>query len=215
MEKQNKNEWGNIELPGLTDEELFETNWNYVDANRQKAKDKTVMAKISGSLKEYYKDNKDAKIEKANCLKKTNKILMADPEYRKKLKQQRQQQANDPNYKNKLMEGVKRRESDPEYKKIRKNMIEKRSKNTQWKESIKKAQQNRSEEHKKNLYRTKAYPIVTPYGIFNGLIEAHDKINLIKNFNNGRKWILGMMKKDPTNFYRITWEEYDNLIKTT
>jgi len=35
----NKKEWGNIELPGLTDEELFTKNWTKIAAERAKSQD--------------------------------------------------------------------------------------------------------------------------------------------------------------------------------
>lgn len=47
-----KDEWGNIELPGLSDEELYSKNWNIIASNREKAKDpKWVNATTQASRK--------------------------------------------------------------------------------------------------------------------------------------------------------------------
>ena len=54
------NEWGNIELPGLSDEELHSKNWNKVDANRLKANDSKILKKISEGVKTYNANNSDA-----------------------------------------------------------------------------------------------------------------------------------------------------------
>ena len=38
MTKKQDEQWGNIELPGLTDEELFNTDWNQLAANESRSK---------------------------------------------------------------------------------------------------------------------------------------------------------------------------------
>lgn len=63
MSEHDKDEWGNIPLPGLSDEELFNTNWNMVAAcqersktdwlknNKKSTKDPNRNSKISKTLK--------------------------------------------------------------------------------------------------------------------------------------------------------------------
>ena len=116
----NTETWGNIELPGLSDEKLFKTQWNYVAANREKANNKEFLKKLSAGVKQSYVANPDQKKAKVERLKKVNKELYSDPEYRQSIKQKRQQQANDPTYKEKLALGIAKRDSNPDYIKARK-----------------------------------------------------------------------------------------------
>jgi hypothetical protein len=183
-------------------------------ANKAKADDPTIKEKLSKSIKKSYKDNPDQIKGKLEKLKNANEKLFSDPEYRKKLKEDRQKQAKDPIYLQKLAEGIAKRDANPEYQKARALAFEKRNNNADWKENIKKAQQNRSPEHIKAAFRSKAYPIVTPDGVFEGLEKAHEAYNKIRSFNNGRKWVLSMMKKEPTKYYKISWEEFDALTRS-
>ena len=41
MLTKDKDEWGNIELPGLSDEELLTKNWNVVAAAQERSKNTT------------------------------------------------------------------------------------------------------------------------------------------------------------------------------
>lgn len=50
----NTDEWGNIELPGLTDEKLFKTNWHYVAVNREVGKTQKHRATSSKNSKESW-----------------------------------------------------------------------------------------------------------------------------------------------------------------
>jgi hypothetical protein len=47
MTNTNTTEWGNIELPGLSDEDLFKKDWNKVAAARERAKDPIIKLKLS------------------------------------------------------------------------------------------------------------------------------------------------------------------------
>ena len=211
----NTEEWGNIELPGLSDEKLLNTNWNYVAANREKAKDKNILKKLSVSISNYWENlSIEERIELGKKQSQVQKeLLEKNPELKKNHIKRNQNQIYDPKYKTALVKGIEKRDADPTYKNKMKEVYKKRDLNNDWKNNIKKAQQNRSPEHIKNSFRSNAYPIITPDGVFEGLNDAHQAYNKIKNFNNGRKWILGMMKKDPENYYKISWEEFDNLKK--
>lgn len=207
-------EWGNIELPGVSDEELLNTNWNYVTSAQEKAKNPEFRKKLSSSVKQSYIDKPDQLEKKVSALKKANEKKFNDPEYLKDLKIKRQQQAKDPVYLEKLKNGLNKIDR----KKWKENLLEsqkKRNADPNWKKNISLAQQEKRKDpaFAKKMFRLKAYAIKTPDGIFNGLDEAHIFYNKLRNFNNGRKWILGMMKKDPSNYYKISWEEYDSLTK--
>ena len=82
-------EWGNIELPGLSDEELFNTNWNRVAAiqemhkgraraemdpkwrkqrsEKQRLNNPDMRERIKASLKKYYEDNPRTEEQKYAC----------------------------------------------------------------------------------------------------------------------------------------------------
>lgn len=206
--------WGNIQLPGLSDEKLLTTNWNYVDANRKKAKNEQFKEKLSESVKQSYIDKPEQKNIKAKKMLETNLKNFSDPEYKKWLREQRQLQAKDPGYLEKLRNGQKNMDRE-EWKK---NLLEgqkKRNENPTWKENIKKSKQEqwRDPAHREKMLRVHSYAIKTPDGVFAGLDQAHVFYNNKRNFNNGRKWVKGMMKKDPKNYYKISWEEYDKLKK--
>lgn len=48
--------WGNIELPGLSDQELYAKNWNIVDANRTKFDDPTAKENYLLGIKKRSQD---------------------------------------------------------------------------------------------------------------------------------------------------------------
>lgn len=47
---QQNEEWGNIELPGLSDEELYSKNWNYVAAAKERMANAETKKKLSESI---------------------------------------------------------------------------------------------------------------------------------------------------------------------
>jgi hypothetical protein len=65
----------------------------------------------------------------------------------------------------------------------------------------------------KNRYegfiKARGTPCMTDAGAFATVAEAGEHYNKIRNFNNGAKWVKGMIKKCDKNFYYITREEYD------
>lgn len=111
----NTEEWGNIELPGLSDEELFKKNWNYVAANREKANDPNFIKKLSDKISQSYIDNPELierrRISSKNYMMK--KIL--DPEYKEFIKNRNKTQVNDPAYKNALAKGIEKRNSNTDF----------------------------------------------------------------------------------------------------
>jgi hypothetical protein len=46
----NTEEWGNIELPGLSDEQLFKKNWNWIAGARQRNQDPTYLESTKKGL---------------------------------------------------------------------------------------------------------------------------------------------------------------------
>lgn len=52
----NTQEWGNIELPGLSDDKLLSTNWNYVSAAKQRMSNPNTRKKLSESISKKQSD---------------------------------------------------------------------------------------------------------------------------------------------------------------
>jgi hypothetical protein len=208
-------EWGNIKHPTLSDQELLTKNWNKVTANKER--DPEFKKKISDKVNAWYK-TKAGKKQKIKNAKRLNKSVnkryanMSDQE-RQELKLQRQKQAQDPNYKKRLAEGVARREADPEFRKKQLEAIARRNKNPKFLEAVRKGVKKRQENpaNREKHLRTFGKPLQTPDGVFTSLVEADDFYNKKRNFRNGRRWIQGMMKKQPDDYYHITWEEYDKI----
>ena len=207
-------EWGNIPVGNMSDEELYKKNYNYLDANREKANDPEFIKKLSSSIKQSYVDKPEQLKNKLSALKKANEKKFNDPEYLKNLKIQRQKQAKDPAYLEKLHNGLEKIDR-VEWKEKLLEGQKKRNADTNWKKNISLAQQEKRKDpiFVQKMFRTKAYAIKTPDTILNGLDQGHLFYNKLKNFNNGRKWLLGMMKKYPNEYYKISWEEYDKLTK--
>lgn len=98
-------EWGNIELPGLPDEKLLNTNWNLVEANRKVAKDRLK----NGWLEKNRKAAKNRKPGYGEKISKTSKELRADPDWKKEWMETIEKRNNDPEYQARLKEGNKKR----------------------------------------------------------------------------------------------------------
>lgn len=86
MTKDNE-QWGNIELPGLSDEELFSKNWNRVAGFKERSKNK----KWLESMKKLAENRKN------------------DPQWREKMKQLNANRALDPAWIESLHEGINSR----------------------------------------------------------------------------------------------------------
>jgi len=54
----NNEQWGNIELPGLSDEKLLKTNWNHFTAMQKLAKDPKWLQIIRDTAKKWSNDPK-------------------------------------------------------------------------------------------------------------------------------------------------------------
>ena len=231
-------EWGNKTLPGLSDEELMNTNWNIVTAARERSKNPEWIAKNKALAIRKSKDPKWlAKIRKVN--RKNAK----KPERRKKMLKKLKERVKDPNYlmkqskaqkkvwqneeyRNKMLE----RYNTPEYKeyiKKRNKKIAKRdhdkivkrnqdlARNPKWLKANAKACANRSENNEEWI-RKNCRPVSTPYGIFKKAKDAAIEYN--KEYPNEkftsvciklRSWYRSDKKPE---WKYLTWEEYDNII---
>ena len=80
-------EWGNIELPGLTDEELHNTNWNHIDGVRNSWNSES---------------GKQRREKYSEITKKANEKRLKDTEYLKKIQETSRDIAKNPERNKKL-----------------------------------------------------------------------------------------------------------------
>jgi hypothetical protein len=97
MTNTNTEQWGNIELPGLSDEKLFKTNWHLVGVNKEKSNDPEWRKKVATAVKKQFKDkewlkNRSEKTrefwktkEALEMKSKLQKAAWADPVKREKM----------------------------------------------------------------------------------------------------------------------------------
>lgn len=110
--------------------------------------------------------------------------------------------------------GQKRMKNDPVWQAEQQERLKRRNQNPVWLERIKEsriamAQDENWIANNKNAIRARcAKPIITPVGVFAAAADAAREYNKIRNFNNGKTWIANQLKKNPTEFYYISKEEY-------
>ena len=161
MTNTNTTEWGNIELPGLSDEELYAKNWN----------------RLAGQ-QEIFKDPKRIEIHKNMIEKRTQ-----DPAWQKNVKEGYKKRLANPNavanhqtaidnrrkntnwYENTVKRNQEKAK-DPEYLRKLQEGIDKAKQTPEWKENVK----------QRGLKRRKS--IQTPHGIFNGISECAKQLGI-------------------------------------
>jgi len=201
----NNDEWGNIELPGLSDEELLETNWNRARTNEEKEHRRKI-SKANMSDPEYRKIWNVVQKEGIKKRDANNK------KWRQNVKTANAKRMSDPNEKEKISNGVKKfyaseegkkdarrrgnlRKNDLEWQKRHRAMMKEQHKDPKFKAAIAKGLANRSEEWRQNVIavqKAKQMPVITPYGEFEGINDAKRK---------GLVTIEGCMKRMPHLFY--------------
>ena len=203
-----------IDIDKEFDDVFFdEASINRSTANKIKADDPRIKEKLKNSITKYHANKTEEEkkqFSKTSSLAK--KQLMIDrPEVIQQRIAQNKTQVNDIKYQEALRAGAKKRNEDGSWKINLLRGQEERNKSETWKSNVKSGHEKRANNGtwKKNCFLAKAYPIVTPDGIHKGLAEANIFYNNLKKFNNGRRWLLEMMKKYPNLYYKISWDEYE------
>lgn len=223
MTKDN-DEWGNIELPGFSDEELFDPNINFRLAAKSRWNDPKSRQQYLNAFRERFSNltNEQRKAisiknklayanmsEQQKDLLKQKKIeLWQDKEYRNRM----MEYYNTPEYKNYITQKNRNLALDPDWKeKVSENNKAKRQ-NTKHVELHAKSVKDRSNNNEKWI-RKNCRPVSTPYGVFQ---KAKDAAVEYQKEHGGvltsisiklRQWY----KKDSKPEWKyITWEEYDN-----
>ena len=194
----NTEQWGNIELPGLSDEELFKKNWIKIEIGKETAKRN--LQNPTWHKKPRAADENRKKIGNSEEWK----------EFTRQLNQR-------PEWKAKNAEANKKRNFNPKNIIAFQEAMKKRSDNENWKKNVREAAQNRSEDWLQSHRKRKAMegtPIVTPDGPFLKFSDGVKHYISIWNLKKGgADYRLRKLLNDENNkeFFRITHEEYTRL----
>lgn len=208
MTKLNNEQWGNIELPGLTDEELLNTDWHRKTIMKELVQTRVHNSWYEKNTAKNIKQSKDPNyISKQlagvqdSTYKQRKSIQMLEvcqtEEWKKSYQAGREKALADPEFGKKVSEGLKLALNTPEAKAKKKEVAAKNYQNPDYVSN-----------RKKGLILARAKFIVTPIGVFPTIKDAGLEYNKIKKFNNGAKWVKAQLTKDPKQFYLITYEEY-------
>jgi hypothetical protein len=179
MSNTNTQEWGNIELPGLSDEELFKKNWQQSASQKQRFSKMSEEEKIEWS-------NKSKNLWKDLSFKNKMIEFYSSPEYIEYITNRNRELATRKDWIEKVEKLNKDKRLDEEHIKRHQTAIDKRTQDPDWKQ--------------KQAERSK--PMVTPDGIFGSRKEAAEFYQVKTPVMNY------YMKKYPTEYFYISQEEY-------
>ena len=182
-------EWGNIELPGLSDEKLLATNWNRVSASRDAVIKRSQTAWKPNIIKRNKKMAESEQWQQAH-LAAAVKRKTENSDWRNNVISANQAKGADLEFRKTLSQAHLKLYQDPEHVKKHQEGREKMKNNGVWADNVRKAA------------RARRQAVVTPQGAFNSRpsVCEHYKIDIT---TLGR-WL----KNKPTEFYYISQEEY-------
>jgi len=183
--------WGNIQLPGMTDEELHAKNWNLVDAAKERHNNPIYKENKNKALREKAKDPIWIANQKIGALKRNT------PERKENLKKYREKFLNDPNFIERRRIRNKNQINDPKYIEALHKGIEKRGQDPNFLISLQNARKER-------LIAEKGL-LKCPVGIFLRQKNAADALNISVTTLQKR------IKQYPNEYYYISQEEYKRL----
>jgi hypothetical protein len=195
LDDHDSSEWGNVQLPGLSDEELHAKNWNVITAARIRANNPVYKEKAKQTRLKTITDP-EWKSNHSNIMK---ELYQNNEVYRNNLIEGHQKRINNPEWIRKNKENCESRKNDPAYKEQMKQVAVKRKSNDSWIEGQKKKAINQYN------------PIITPEGCFMkytlGVIHYMKIWGLKKG---GADYRLRKLLDDIDNndFKRISQEEY-------
>ncbi len=177
------------------------------DANRKSAVDPVAYKNRAESNRKKAKDPewKKALLEGRKKIdqKQIGKKMASDPEWKRKNLEQNRKTAQDPEWRKKMSEINKAKRNSIDYVKKHQDAINKRTQDPEWR-------QKQAE---------RAIPHYTPYGVFESLKSLCMFLldnNIFSTSSNtpmvsAGSYVRNKLKKDATNWYRITREEYERL----
>jgi hypothetical protein len=199
---KDKEQWGNIELPGLSDEKLLNTNWNYVEGIRQRGQSADYRKKMSENSLKGWNDplvKQEASIERRE--------RWQDADYRQRVLKTREEIIKTDEYKNKLKEGHKRSLQDPslreKFSKASKSAWQRPGAKEKVRTTLKEKWQDPDFKEKMSKRQPRSgIHIHTPWGEFTSRQAALEKMKELGIKNRGNTLDLGL-KNDPKNFWKI------------
>ena len=202
MTKKQDEQWGNIELPGLTDEELFNTDWNKksiakLAGEMTKNKWDRLTTEERNSIIQTMIDNRDYK-----SWLESNRKKNQDPKFIEKLKQSQTNAWADSNKRAIRMQGIKNFSESDQFEDWKKFY-----KSDEFKKSLVK---RNTIENRLKISQGKLKPIIVPWGIFDSKRSA---VEFAKNnsISDPARKIEKNIKIENSGFYYITKEEYERL----
>jgi hypothetical protein len=149
--------------------------------------------------------------------KKLGQLKSNDPKFIETMKQVAQNRKNDPNWVKNNKLSNQRKAKDPNWRENNRLSKQRLKEDPNWVETMKQAAQKRSkdpvwQENNRQAKRSRYFPVLTPIGVFESAKHA-GRAYSEKNFKNGYNFVRNNLKLDPTNFYHITWEEYDKIMQ--
>jgi hypothetical protein len=109
----NTEEWGNIELPGLSDEELFKKNWTLVAANREVVKKR----EVNGWAEKNAISCKNRRIGWADTISESAIKTRQKEGWKEDWLKTIEERNNDLDYQKNLKEGIAKRTANPDWQK--------------------------------------------------------------------------------------------------
>jgi hypothetical protein len=110
----NTAEWGNIELPGFGDDKLLSPNINIILANKAKASDPKIKAKLSKSTQASLK-KPEVQQARAKAARKGGDTKANSVEYQQLMTEVNRKKAQDPDFSIKDSIAIKKKWTDPDY----------------------------------------------------------------------------------------------------
>lgn len=154
--------------------------------------EKNLARQLEGVSDPAYKERKSSQM----------KDIASSTEWKETHKESRKKMLEDPLLGQKVSNGLKKALASPEARAKKKEVASKNYDNP---------------EYVKNRYeaflRAKATPCIADFKPYPSVKDAGLHFNIVRNFNNGPKWVKGMIAKNQPGFYYITREEYDRLVK--
>lgn len=214
-------DWGNIELPGLSDEELHGKNWDKVTRGKQISerrdpkqwhekntarfddpewmKQNKEKFQKRWSDPEYKKERIESMLNSSNFqqgVKRAIKKRMANKQWQKNIADARRKQAQDPHIRNKTIKGAQKYWNSEEGKKQRTRTGNKNASNPEFARRV--------------MLGRGVLPFYTPWGLYyNANLASDESRDKHTEYVSPGK-IRKMLKQGETGYEFTNWQVYDN-----
>lgn len=189
----------------LPDDIILNKKYSPIKSDEEK-KQASNRSKKNWQDPEYIKKNLERQLEgsqdpsyRASKAKQMKKIASTD-EWKETHMASRKKMLEDPLFGQKVSKGLKNALSSPEARAKKKEVSAKNYENPEY-------VKNRYE----GFIKARGTPCVADFKPYPSVKHAGLYFNVVRNFNNGPKWVKGMIEKGQPGFYYITREEYEKI----